>query len=111
MTSCSSPSTPSATGSKLLAELQAIRNRGWAIDDEEHEYGVRCVAAPVRDNTGRVIAALSVSGPTIRLTMDGIDSVRSLVCEAAEELSRYLGCSPAPGASPTTFRSGDRSSA
>jgi len=76
---------------KLLAELQLIRNRGWAFDDEEHEYGVRCVAAPVRDRKGTVIAALSISGPTIRLTRDRIDTVRTLVCEAAEEISRMLG--------------------
>lgn len=77
---------------KLLAELQLIRNRGWAIDDEEHEYGVRCVAAPVRDRTSEVIAALSISGPTVRLTHDRIESMRTLVCEAAEEISRLLGC-------------------
>jgi DNA-binding IclR family transcriptional regulator len=80
---------------KLVAELQVIRNRGWALDDEEHEYGVRCVAAPVRNRKGAVIAALSISGPTIRLTKDRIDTVRSLVCEAAEEISRLLGYAPA----------------
>ena len=80
---------------KLLAELQMIRNRGWAVDDEEHERGVRCVAAPVRNRDGAVIAALSISGPTLRLTQDRLDTVRSLVCEAAEEISRLLGWAPA----------------
>ncbi len=80
---------------KLLAELQMIRNRGWAVDDEEHEQGVRCVAAPVRNRDGAVIAALSISGPTLRLTQDRLDTVRSLVCEAAEEISRLLGWAPA----------------
>jgi len=80
---------------KLLAELQGIRNRGWAVDNEEHEYGVRCLAAPVRNRKGSVIAALSISGPTIRLTQDRIETMRSLVCEAAEEISRLLGCAPA----------------
>jgi IclR family KDG regulon transcriptional repressor len=80
---------------KLLAELQMIRNRGWAVDDEEHEYGVRCVAAPVRNRKGAVVAALSISGPTIRLTQDRIETMRSLVCEAAEEVSRLLGYVPA----------------
>jgi IclR family transcriptional regulator, KDG regulon repressor len=78
---------------KLSAELQTIRNRGWAVDDEEHEYGVRCVAAPVRSQAGSVVAALSISGPTIRLTPGRLDSARSLVCEAAEEISRLLGYS------------------
>jgi len=80
---------------RLLAELQVIRNRGWAMDDEEHEYGVRCVAAPVRNRMGSVAAALSISGPTIRLTQDRVDAMRSLVCEAAEEISRLLGHVPA----------------
>ncbi|HET6414134.1 MAG TPA: IclR family transcriptional regulator C-terminal domain-containing protein [Anaeromyxobacter sp.] len=79
----------------LLAELQVIRNRGWAVDNEEHEYGVRCVAAPVRSGTGAVAAALSVSGPTIRLTPDRVDIMRELVCEAAKEISRLLGYVPA----------------
>jgi IclR family transcriptional regulator, KDG regulon repressor len=79
---------------QLLAELQITRNRGWAVDDEEHENGVRCVAAPVRDRSGSVIAALSISGPTIRLTLDRIEPMRSLVCEAAEEMSRLLGSVP-----------------
>jgi IclR family KDG regulon transcriptional repressor len=83
---------------KLSAELQMIRNRGWAIDDEEHEYGVRCVAAPVRNWTGSVVAALSISGPTVRLTLEQLDSARSLVCEGAEEISGLLGYSQtAPG--------------
>lgn len=76
---------------KLLAELQAIRGRGWGLDDEEHEYGVRCVAAPVRDRRGAVIAALSVSGPTVRLTRERIGTMRTLVCEACEEISRCSG--------------------
>ncbi len=79
---------------RLLAELKAIRRRGWAVDDEEHECGVRCLAAPVRDRKGAVVAALSVSGPTVRLTTGELDGVRRLVCAAAEELSRQLGCSP-----------------
>jgi IclR family KDG regulon transcriptional repressor len=76
---------------RLAAELQIIRNRGWAVDDEEHEYGVRCVAAPVRENGGAVVAALSISGPTIRMGPDRLESVRSLVCEAADEISAALG--------------------
>ena len=89
---------------KLSAELQAIRNRGWAVDDEEHESGVRCVAAPVRSRSGAVVAALSISGPTVRLTLDRIDGVRSLVCEAAEELSRLLGYSPPAATGPSALR-------
>jgi IclR family KDG regulon transcriptional repressor len=76
---------------RLLAELRAVRERGWAVDDEEHEVGVRCVAAPVRDRKGSVVAALSISGPTIRLTPARLDGARGLVRAAAEELSGLLG--------------------
>jgi IclR family acetate operon transcriptional repressor len=51
----------------LLAELQRIRQRGYAIDDEEEEEGVRCLAVPVRDPAGQVVAAMSISGPAGRL--------------------------------------------
>jgi len=78
----------------LLRELEAIRARGWAVDDEEHEYGVRCVAAPVRDRRGSVVAALSISGPSIRFTPERIETVRTLVCEVADEISGLLGLVP-----------------
>jgi IclR family acetate operon transcriptional repressor len=54
----------------FAAELDRVRARGWAVDDEEEENGVRCFAVPVRDG-GRVIAAMSVSGPAARF--DGAD--------------------------------------
>ncbi len=78
---------------RLAAELQATRNRGWAVDDEEHEYGVRCVAAPVREKDGAVVAALSIAGPTVRMGRDRLESIRTLVCEAADEISAALGYS------------------
>lgn len=76
---------------KLAAELQAIRNQGWAMDDEEHEYGVRCVAAPVRDIQGKVVAALSVSGPSVRMSYERLDVLKGLVVDAASEISGELG--------------------
>jgi len=51
----------------LMAELHGIRQRGYAIDDEEQEEGVRCLAVPVRDPAGRVVAGMSISGPASRL--------------------------------------------
>ncbi len=77
----------------LAAELQTIRNRGFAMDDEEHECGVRCIAAPVREKAGGVVAALSISGPTIRMGPDRLKAVQILVCEAADEISAALGYS------------------
>jgi IclR family KDG regulon transcriptional repressor len=75
----------------LARELETIRQQGFAFDDEEHEVGVRCVAAPVRDRQGATIAALSVSMPSVRLTDSEIPRFRELVTQAANEISRRMG--------------------
>lgn len=79
----------------LAAELQRIRMSGFAYDDEEHELGVRCAAAPIFDLHGRIAAALSVSGPSVRLSDRQMESVRDLVKDSAREISRRLGCETA----------------
>ncbi|HVP18382.1 MAG TPA: IclR family transcriptional regulator C-terminal domain-containing protein [Spirochaetia bacterium] len=77
--------------SDLDRELASIRKNGYALDDEEHEIGVRCVAAPVRDNKGIVCAAVSVSVPVIRLTDKEIPRYRRIVTQAADEISKRMG--------------------
>jgi IclR family acetate operon transcriptional repressor len=52
---------------EIRAELERVRERGYALDLEEFEEGVRCVAAPILDARGRAVAAVSVSGPKHRL--------------------------------------------
>src|SRR3546814_9206674 len=52
----------------LRCELARIRERGWAVDDEEHTVGMRCVAATIHNEHGEVIAGVSVSGPSVRVT-------------------------------------------
>jgi DNA-binding IclR family transcriptional regulator len=52
---------------KLREEIEATRNRGFAIDDEEFAPGIRCVARPVFDESGQMIAAIGVSGPSVRV--------------------------------------------
>ena len=64
---------------------------GFAYDDEEHELGVRCAAAPIFDLNGRIAAALSVSGPSVRLSDRRMESVRDLVRDSALEISRRMG--------------------
>ncbi len=54
----------------LFEELASIRERGYAVDDEEHHDGLRCVAAPVTSDADRVLGAMSVAGPTSRLRGD-----------------------------------------
>lgn len=72
-------------------ELQKIRARGYAVDNEEFEEGLRCVGAPIRDHTGRVIAAISIAGPAFRMKEERLPSLARAVKEAASELSGRLG--------------------
>jgi len=69
---------------------------GYAVDDEEIEEGVRCVGAAVRDHSGRAIAAVSVSGPSFRMTGDQIPIIAECVGRAATELSSELGYGSGP---------------
>jgi len=76
--------------SRLRKELTITRSRGYAIDDEEAERGGRCIAAPVRDGDGRVLAAISITAPTSRLTMDRIPEYVEIVCSIAAQASQAL---------------------
>ncbi len=80
----------------LRAELRAVRSRGYAIDDEEKEVGLRCVSAAVRGHSGKLFAAMSVSGPAFRMTKERIPEVGQAVMRAANELSAELGYESAP---------------
>lgn len=72
---------------RLRKELYDIRERGYAIDYEEHEVGVRCVAAPVFGPQDELVAALSVSAPSVRLTDDRFPEFANLVVAAAAKIS------------------------
>jgi IclR family acetate operon transcriptional repressor len=76
---------------ELEAELARVRRLGYAFDDEELHPGVRCIAAPVRDRSGRVVAAFGVSSPAVRLTRDRIPDLAARICESAEAISVQLG--------------------
>lgn len=75
----------------LFEECQRGASRGYAIDDEEHTEGVRCIAVPVRDYRGDIVAAIGMSAPSSRLPKQRIATVGELVKRAAAELSRELG--------------------
>src|SRR5215831_8863146 len=92
------------TSAQLKADLKVIRERGYAIDNEESEEGVRCVGAPVLDHNGRPVAAISVSSPSFRLPMDKIPAIAGCVTRIARSLSEELGFQPA------TKRGGPRTS-
>ncbi|MEZ5777138.1 MAG: IclR family transcriptional regulator [Paracoccaceae bacterium] len=79
------------TVERLKEELQVARVRGFAVDDEEKNTGMRCVAAPILNAHGEAVAGISVSGPTHRMTESEIDRIGALVREAAAKVSRSLG--------------------
>ncbi len=76
---------------KLLKELEKIRAQGYAIDNEEIEIGLKCVAAPIRDINGKVIAATSVAGPTMRMTEEKINQIVRDIKTMNERISAELG--------------------
>ncbi len=75
----------------LLLELERIEQRGYAYDDEENEIGVRCIAAPVFDHLGEASFAVSLSGPSVRITDKVRDTLRELVLNTARKISAALG--------------------
>ena len=77
--------------SKFLRDLERVRERGYAIDDEENNLGARCVAAPVFDSFGRVVAAVGLSGATNQVDKARLPKIVEMVKEAARKISRQLG--------------------
>jgi DNA-binding IclR family transcriptional regulator len=76
---------------KLREELDRVREQGYAVAVDELEIGLTAAAAPIRNVHGDVVASMSVSGPTFRLTADRIDGVVSRLVDAADEVSHRLG--------------------
>jgi IclR family acetate operon transcriptional repressor len=76
---------------RLMAELRKTRERGYAIDDEEHEARVRCIAAPVFAATGEVVAAIGVSGTAGQISDDAMPKIGNLVRSTALKFSAQLG--------------------
>lgn len=79
----------------LKRDLERIRDRGYSIDDEEIEDGIRCISAPVLNPADRAVAAISISGPSSRVTPNRFQIIGKTVMKAAEELSAHIG-RPAP---------------
>lgn len=75
----------------LQAELARTRARGYAYDDEEMHPGVRCLAAPVRNHHGEIVASAGISGPTTRLTRERLPDLAAAVCDAADAISAEMG--------------------
>ncbi|AQS54788.1 hypothetical protein B0W44_02380 [Novibacillus thermophilus] len=81
---------------ELKRHLQNIKNNGWAIDNVENEEGIRCIAAPIRDRSGKIVAAISISGPVFRVTeeriqYDLIPSITRTIKLMSNELGYNIG--------------------
>ncbi len=87
---------------RLEAALDEILAQGFGVDDEEHALGLRCVAAPVFDELGRAVAAISVSGPGARIPPERLPMLGRMVAQAASEATRDYGGSPPAGREPET---------
>ncbi len=75
----------------LQRDLAGIRERGYAVDDEEFEIGVRCVGALLFDHTQGAVAAISISGAVVRISQDKIESIGKLIKGYALAISKELG--------------------
>jgi DNA-binding IclR family transcriptional regulator len=79
------------TGQQFRIELAKVRSNGFAVDDEEFEEGLRCIGAPVRDHSGKVIAAISIAGPSFRVSPERMPGLIRSVLNVAADLSESLG--------------------
>jgi DNA-binding IclR family transcriptional regulator len=79
------------TKKDLENELKKIREQGYVVDNMEHEEGVQCVAGPIRDYTGKVIASMSVSGPAFRINESNIPNIAKKVKEYCDNISKEMG--------------------
>ena len=76
---------------ELEKEFLKIRKQGYAVDNMEHEEGVRCVAGPIRDYNGKVIASMSISGPAFRIDESNIQNIAKRVKEYCDCISEEMG--------------------
>jgi IclR family transcriptional regulator, KDG regulon repressor len=86
------------TMSRLLADLELVREQGYAVDDEENSLGARCLGAPIFDAVGNVTAALGVSGTLTQADEENLPKIVEALKETARRISRQLTRSGAAGA-------------
>jgi IclR family acetate operon transcriptional repressor len=75
----------------ILDALEEVRQVGYAVDDEEHAIGLRCVASPLFDEMGQPVAAISISGPSARVPRERLELLGRMVAQAALEATRDFG--------------------
>jgi len=82
------------TKTALKQHLEKVRRQGYSLDNEELEIGLRCVAAPIRDHSNRVVASLTVAGSASRIQVSTIDTYIEAARSAADDITRQLGGNP-----------------
>lgn len=75
----------------LKVELEKVRNQGFAIDNEELFHGLVCIAMAIRDYSNKIVAAISVSGPSFRMNFNKLTSIKVKLQQVSKELSGYMG--------------------
>ena len=83
--------TTITSAERLFTELEEVRERGWALDDEERTLGMRCVAAPIFNEFGEAIAGISVSGPKVRMDDKQVAQMWPKVQDAAAHITELMG--------------------
>lgn len=77
--------------SALQSELETSRRHGYSLDNMEHEWGIRCIAVPIRNENGRVEASMSISGPSESFPLEAVDRIAQPFALFGLEVSRQLG--------------------
>jgi IclR family acetate operon transcriptional repressor len=75
----------------LRKELEQVRQQGYALDDEEHAVGLRCIASPIFDENGQALAAISLSGPKARIVDNRVSELGNAIHQTAVEITQVLG--------------------
>jgi len=71
--------------------LEEVRVKGYALDLEENQLGINCIAVPIFDHTGRVVAAFSISGAKMRMTDERLDELKNKALSIGNQISKRLG--------------------
>lgn len=75
----------------FFRELAHIQAQGYALDNEENEEGITCIAAPIFNHLKEITAAISISGPTMRMTEERLEALKEKITDASRNISRRLG--------------------
>jgi DNA-binding IclR family transcriptional regulator len=82
------------TKQQVIDQIENYRLKGWYVDDEEHDEGIRCLAAPVYDYMDKVVAAISISGANTLISKQTEDEIGTMLVETARKISKRLGYKP-----------------